>query len=282
MPTATLTVDADRLLDGKLYLNQAYWRVCGLRPWRWARKDPPLQFVSPAEQLVTVSGTSGATVTLSAVIATSMAGRKFMLDNDQVPHRIAAHTANTNILTLVTPYTAYSTSTGTGAGRIFQDEIVVSTDVLSYPQIKEVRSGGDVELLSEGQLNEIAPGNTWGVARQKRYAAFITDSKIRIAPWTNEARVFECAYNFRPAPLDFTGGAGDVPIVPQDKRAVIAWEAAWQVCEDRKERDRAKDFMEMREILLKEMEMHEMSFARPRQYVPRGHRISGGQGGRWR
>jgi hypothetical protein len=70
-------------------------------------------------------------------------------------------------------------------------------------------------------------------------------------------------------------------VIPQEHRAVIAWEAAWQVCEDRKERDRAKDFMEMRDTIIREMESREMSFARPRAFVPRGHRISGGQGGRW-
>ncbi len=278
--TATATTDADRLIDAKLYINQAYWHICGLRPWRWGRKDPPTQFASIAEILVSVTGIAGPTVTLAAAIATSMAGRKFMLDNDQIPHRISAHAAASNTLTLVTDYTPPSTSPGVGAGRIFQDELVVATDILAYPQIKEVRSGGDVEVMSESQLNEIAPGNVWGVARRKRYAAFISDFKIRLAPWTNEARLFECAYNFRPSPLDFSGGAGDIPIVPQDHRAVLAWEACYQVAEDRRERERAKDFMEMRDAVIKELESKEMSFARPRSYVPRGHRISGGQS--WR
>src|ERR1051325_6560228 len=77
LPTETSTTGADHLIDAKLYVNEAYWDICAIKPWRWARKRD--QFVSEAETTGSVTSISTTTVTLSATIATSKTGFKFSL-----------------------------------------------------------------------------------------------------------------------------------------------------------------------------------------------------------
>ena len=272
LPTETSEAGADRLIDASLYVNEAHWWVLAQRPWRFGRKDPPLQFVSVAEQLVTVNSIAGSAVTLSAAIATSMAGRKLLLDAEGIPHRIAAHPGGTAAVTLVTSYTGEQTS---GAGRIFQDELTVAADILAWPNITELQ-GGDVELVPEGMLRDLHPRNVSSGDRTKRYAAFITDSKLRIAPWTSTARLFEVAYNYRPSPLTLDGVAGtDTPVVPRNFRQIIAWRAEERVAHDRRDKEREKTAKDEVAEVLALMERAELGFARPRSYVPRGHRVSG-------
>ncbi len=274
LPTAGDESQADRLTEAKLYLQDAYWWVCRQRPYRWARRNPPLQFTSVAEVEVTVATIAGATVTLSASLASSVEGRKLMLDADGVPHRIGAHAAGSASLTLVTAYTGETTS---GAGRIFQDEVTVAGDILAWPTLKEVRTGAHWRIVPEAELDEIAPANTASLTRNVRYAAFITASKIRLVPWTREARLFECSYNYRPSPLTFDGSPTDTPIVPPDFRAVIAWRAAWKLAHDRDQGStkRAQALKEEVDDLLQQLQAVEVGFQQPRTYVPRGHRISG-------
>ena len=273
LPTATDDAAGDRQLDAKLYVNEAHWWVCGLRDWRWARKTPPAQFVSIAQDLVTVSSIAGTTVTLSASLAASRAGRKFMVDSDGIPHRVLAHTAATAVLTLATAYTGDTTS---GAGTIFQDELTVATDILGWPGVKEVRTGGHMRLISEQELDELRPANVHGVTRGIRYGAFLTDSVLRIAPWTTEARLFECAYNVRAAALTFDAAAAtDTPLVPQQFRSLIAWRAEEKVAHDKQDYDRAKRASEEVQEVLTAMQGVELSFKQPRLYIPRGQRISG-------
>jgi len=264
----------DRLIDAKIYVNEAHWWVCAVRPFRWARKSPPKQFVSIAQDQVTVVSIAGAVVTLSATLTPSRVGRKFFVDSDGIPHRIASHDDATAILTLVTPYTGSVTS---GAGTIFQDELTVATDILAWPDIIDVRSGSRMLVITEHELREMYPANVHGVTRGTRYGAFITDSVLRIAPWTSEVRLFECAYNHRVAPLDFSGNPlTDTPIVPQNFRGIIAWRAEAKLMADKRPEDKRRETAE-REVtdLLTAMQNVEAGFHKPRSWVPRGHRVSG-------
>ena len=272
LPTATDETVADRLIDAKLYVTEAHWWLCGLRSWRWARKNPPAQFVSIAEDEVTVSTIAGATVTLSATITATRAGRKFLVDADGIPHRISAHTAGSAVLTLATAYTGEATS---GAARIYQDELTVASDILGWPDIREVRTGAPLEVIGETELRALAPANSRSVTRNVRYAAFITDAILRIVPWTTEARLFECAYNVRASALTFDGvAATDTPLVPQTFRPAIAWRACVKIAEDRRD-ERRKEFQADLDEVVARMQAIEQSFARARQWVPPGHRISG-------
>ena len=191
LPTGTSETGADRLIDAKIYINEAHWWLCALRPWRWARKV--VQVNSTAQVTGTVSTVVTTAVTLSATIATSMAGRRFMIDSDAIPHKISAHTAGTDTLTLETAYTGAATS---GAFTIFLDEITVATDILSFPRIKELEFGDDLIIVPEAEFLDITNGrNVYGTTRAA-YCTFISDQKIRIAPWTTDAHLFECWYNY--------------------------------------------------------------------------------------
>lgn len=261
--------NADRLIDTKIGLNQAYWEICGLKPWRFARARK--QFATTASDSVTASSISGATVTLGASIATTRAGRKFILDGDSIPHRIQAHTAGTNTLTLETAYVGTSTS---GAGTIFQDEIATGlTDILGFPHLVHLETGRTFELISENALREMAPRNTWGSDRSC-YGAFLDASTIRIAPWTTRPSLFELAYNRRPPALTFDGTANDVPILPQDYRVIIGDRTLERLYPAKRD-SRGQQISAFTSDTYNLMLSHELSFSRPRVYVPPGRSVAG-------
>lgn len=265
--------EADRLVDAKIYINEAHWWICAARAWRWARKSPPKQFVSIAEDRIPVVSIVGDTVTLTSPLTASRAGRKFMIDSDGIPHRIKTHAPSSATLVLETVYTGEITS---GEATIFQDELVVATDILAWPDITDVRTAGDLRLITEVELRRLAPANVHGVTRGVRYGAFITDSVLRIAPWTSEIRLFECSYNVRAEPMDFSGGVADTPIVPRNFRPIIAWRAEAKLMADKRPDDKRLLTAE-KEVndLLTMMQNTEAGFHKARAFVPRGFRVSG-------
>ena len=266
LPTETTTTNADHLIDAKLYINQAYWDLCALKPWRWNKKRK--QFASIAETTGTVTTLSGTAVTLSASVATDLTGRKFMLDSDAIPHRISTHSGTS--VTLEVSYTGSGTS---GAYTVFEDEIDTGqTDILAFPMIKELHWGDDLLVVPEGELLREYPRNVYGTTRAQ-YAAFITQAKVRIAPWTKDRRLFEVVYNYRPTALDFAGGATDTPILPQDSRVAIAQRALAKIYSDK--RDERLDIAqkELDETLAR-MSATEITFGKPRLKIGRGARVS--------
>lgn len=268
LPTSTDPTGTDHLVDAKLAIQKAYWELCALKPWRWARKR--VQFVSTAQRDVTVNSIAGTAVVLSAVVTPSVAGRKIFLNNDGIPNRIAAHTIGTDTLTLEASYTGSSTS---GGAVIYLDEITVAADILSFPHITELHFGDEITVIPEGEaLNEF-PRNIYGAPRAQ-YATFITDSIIRLMPWTNEARLFECAYNYRPDPLDFSGtGSPDTPILPRDSRVAIVQRALEMLYSDKRDGRLQVVQGELRETLGK-MGSSDSTFSKPRIHLPRGFRVA--------
>lgn len=270
-PNDTVIANADRIIDAKLHLNQQYLQVCASRPYRWARKDPPRQFVSVAKQAVTMNSVSGAAVTLAATIATSQAGRKFYLEADGIPCRIDTHTAGSAVLNLVTAYPGTGTS---GAAVIFMDEITVASDILAFPVIRELHTGDDLEVIPEEEFSRLYPRNISDRTRA-RHAAFVTNAKLRLGPWTTDARLFECAYNYRPTLLDFTGAAAtDTPILPQEGRALPGLYALHSLMGDKRDArlvNIEKEIGRLEALLTGA----EVSFAKPRTYVRPGARVMG-------
>lgn len=264
--------NADRLIDTKLGINQAYWEIVGLKSWRFARKR--VQFASIGSDAVTVSSISAATpavVTLSATIATTRAGRKFYMDGEGIPHRIAAHTAGTNLLTLATAYVGQAT---TGAGTIFQDEISIGqTDILAFPDLVQLTPYRVFDLIPENQMRAIAPRNTWG-GTYTCYGSFLDASTVRLAPWTERPTLFELAYNRHPPALTFDGTANDVPILPQAYRVVIADRALERLYPAKRD-GRGQQMSAFTSDTYNRMVSHELSFAKPRTFVPPGRSIAG-------
>jgi len=274
-PNDTSIGNADRLIDAKLHTLTGYWDFCAMRPWRWARVDPPVQFATAAKETnsITAGGLTvgSVTVTLDAVIATSQAGKKFSMDGERIPFRISAHTAGTAVLTLAAGYTGVVLS---GPCTIFQDEYLVATDILAFPVLKNLHTGGSVRVVPEAELEERFPRNVQESAHSQ-YAAFIGDGKVRLVPWTPEAQLWECRYNFRPVPLTWDGvGATDTPICPRQVREVIALFGLRRVMTDKRDARIQVIQAEIQERLSVGTSA-EMSMAKPRRFVPAGSRVAG-------
>ena len=269
LPTETDESDADHLIDAKLYINASYWELCALKPWTWARKRA--QFVSIAQVTGSVNSISTTTVTLSAVVSTSLTGRKFVLDSDGIPVRISSHSGGSAIVTLAVSYPGTNTS---GSYTIFQDEVDTGlTDILSFPRVVELHWGDDITMIPEGESRARYPRNHLGAVRAQ-YVSFISETAIRLVPWTQDARLFEIIYNRRPSPLDFGGGAADTPILPRDSRIAIAQRALVKIYADKRD---ARLEVAQRELdeTLSRMSATESTFGKPRIWVPSNMRVSG-------
>lgn len=274
-PTSTDVSTADHLIDAKLAVTEAVAFISAYRPWRWARIDPPQQVVSIAKIDVTQVSIVGSTVTLSADPGggtTSMAGRKYFVDGDAIPARISAHTIGASTMTLQAAYTGLQT--GSAAAHVFTDEITLPVAVLAYPDIQEMHIGDYLTILPEPMFRNKYPRNIQGSIRAN-YATFITATKIRIAPWTNDARLFEYVGNAVPAPLTFDGVAGtDTPTIPRWSRKAIANRALQTLFPDKRDA-RLKEAQAELQDMLSMLEKQDMTFARHRSWIPKGSRIAG-------
>mgnify|MGYP003393930619 FL=1 len=271
LPTESNTeASQDHYIDAKLYVNQAYWDMCGIKAWRWARKQ--LQFSSIGSTAVTISSISGSTVTLSATLTPTALGKKIYFDSEGIPNRITAHTAGTSSLTIQNAsYTGDSTS---GTATIYNDEVSVATDILGFPVITELHWGDFLIPIPEDEALQKYPRNIFGTTRAKYYT-FINSSTIRIMPWTTSARLFEIAYNYRPAALDFTGaGAGDTPILPQESRFILVPKALQLLYKDKRDGRLAAIGQELKDKM-DNLTSSELTLIKPRIWVRRGSRVSG-------
>lgn len=219
---------------------QAYWEAWSYAPWPFALVYPPqvLQTVAADDVVATVTQGS-ATVTLSAAIATTRAGRKFVADADGVLYRISAHTAGSATLTLDVPYTGAS---GTVAGTIFQDEYTLPAAGSGQTVIKPFRfwfrDRPDLELdfISKAEQDSYRGlGLVTSAGPYPVTVALVTDQVVRLAPWVDEARSIEFDAVERQAPFTFSGsGADNTPKFPRDDRVVIADLAAGRFLTEKK------------------------------------------------
>ena len=223
--------------DAKRAVRNAYWSVLAHARWPWAMSPTPGVITTVAAQPVTVNSISTATVTLSATIATSMAGRKFYLDGNQAVYRISAHTAGTDTLTLDAPYVESLT---TGTGMIFQDEYAIPATALRVwdPLWPRGWQWDPITLMDKPLFEQRYGRGAWGFgsgivehACEIHPQAYTAGAKgvtrqLRFAPWAEEALNIEYDYTMF-HDLDFSGsGEVDTPKIPREHRAVISHFAA--------------------------------------------------------
>ncbi len=215
----------------KAALRQNYWETLELEPWLFALSPTPGTISTLAKQAVVVSSISTNQVTLSASIATSMAGRKFYLDSLQVIYRITAHTAGTAILTLDANWAEGTTS---GPGKIFEDEYSLASDcmVLWGPMTLRGNAEHEIEVVNGKQFKAKHNDGGWpvtgppDVATQIRYSSTGLP-RVQLAPVTSTPMVLEYEYT-RFHNLDFSGGgAGDTPVLPLQDRWMLAERSLW-------------------------------------------------------
>lgn len=221
----------DYASHAKAAIRQNYWEVLQMEPWLFALNPTPGIITTYAEQSITISSISGATVTLSSTIATSMAGRKIFLNSLQTIYRISAHTAGTATLTLDSDWVETTTS---GQATIFQDEYSLSSTcmVLWGPITLRGNAEHEIEVISDTQFKARHNDGGWAVTGPPDIATQIrfTSSgvpQVQLSPYPTDQMVLEYDYT-KFHDLDFTGsGSGDTPLIPLQNRWVIAERALW-------------------------------------------------------
>jgi len=208
--------------EAKLIIQGIYWELLMEFPWLFALKDPPGIINTVAEVTGTATITKGsATVTLGAAIATTMAGRKFYIDNEFVPYRILTHTAGTVTLTLDATYKEDSVTAG--AFTIFQDEYSLASDC-AKPWRFWFRNlpNASINFIGGGEMQARFPQMSRGGISVYE-VALIKDNKVKIKSPPTDAVTIEYEYTQRQSALTFDGVvANDTPVFPQDTRKVIA------------------------------------------------------------
>lgn len=218
----------------KSNIHQAYWSLLGWKEWLFAKAETPKVVTTVAKVTGVVSSITGATVTLSATIATTQAGKKFYIDSNQAVYRISAHTAGTATLTLDATYVEDVT---TGPFTIYQDEYALATDVIVPYGPFHLRGQfeGAVDLMDKGEFVDRYgrnPGSTVGQIEavaliRYNFAAADQSPVIQVAPWSEVACNLEYEYSDRHI-LTFDGvAATDTPKVPREYRWVIGEWALW-------------------------------------------------------
>jgi hypothetical protein len=262
----------DYAQDVKAALRSEYSQVLMMEPWHWAMASTPGVLQTVASLTVIVSSISGATVTLSAALTTSVAGRKFYLTSTQAMYRISAHVAGTATLTLDAPYVETPTA---GPATIYQDEYSAVTGCLRIWPPMQLRGqfDGDVDLINEREF-AVKHRRTRAVGGYTEVATVIRNDlngnmQLQLAPWSLVAMTMEYEYT-KHQTLDFGGGSGDVPVLPIPDRWVIAERALYRLWRNKADPraaaawDRASDKLnDMRSMYLATASRNRM-WTRPR------------------
>lgn len=266
----------------KTAIRATYWDFLQLHPWWFARAGRPFALAIAAKQSVTVQSIAGATVTLSASIATSQVNKKLAINANNVPYVIIAHTAGTALLTLDA---AYVETPASGAATIFQDEYVCPATCLKPWGPLKSRGPFErlVDILLEREwkarydwkiLSGIGPIEAAYVVRgQIDPATGLIAPVLRVAPWTDTAMVLEGEYTeFHD--VDFSGAvATDSPKLPRPDRWVLAERALFTLW--RNKNNTLADSAELKAAKKQaEMEMYHLSMAsRESLYVRSAHSV---------
>ena len=208
----------------KRYIWRGYIELLKAGPRLAAKKDPPGVISTVAKVTGTASVTEGsASVTLDATVAASMSGRKFVFDDENVPYRITAHTAGTAAVTL--DATFKEDTKASAVYTIFQDEYDLATDCL-IPWRFWFRGSLSRKLtfVTEDEMTSLHPTRIISTANGPVIKiGLISEKRVRIVPWTEDAETIEYSYTIEPTELDYTGaGAGDTPIVEHADRYIVA------------------------------------------------------------
>lgn len=270
---------AEREEEAKTYIQAAYISVLTEGyPWPFARKSPPGVLVTNKKRDATITFTQGlATATITSIDTTdSMAGRWVWADGEEVVYRIIGHVTPSTTITLDSVYLGTS---GSHTCHIFKDEYDLASDFLKPLSHKFLVPGdghSPIELIGADELSGRASGMiTWSGTDSPRYCAFVADKKIRIWPWTTEAKRFTYRYIYHPGVLTFDGEAAtDTPIIqPAEDRVVISLLAVGNLLVDKND-DRASIFLDAAISKINSMKRLHQAKSRARIWVMPGNNVS--------
>lgn len=226
---------SDYLAAAKRYIMRAYYNTITAYPFPKSLSSPPGIIDTLDKETGTATVTKGSTaVTLSAVVATSLAGRKFFIDNEAVLYRISAHTGGTDAVTLDAKYKEDS---GTGAFTVYQDEYDLASDCLT-PRSAWDRSfpDGKIEIVPDQLMQDMRSRAIGSEGWRVEELAIIEGGKVRVRPWPAEARTIEYVYVKRPEILAWDGTANDVPsFIDEEHRHLLSDYATAFILKDKKD-----------------------------------------------
>jgi hypothetical protein len=222
------------------HVNRAYYEILTDKPWPWALKDPPgvLNVVAKVTGTATIAHDS-TSITLGATISSSMAGRWFEIDSEEVPYRISAHTAGTASLTLDATYKEVAVSYG--AFTIYKDEYTLASDCLRVWGAKNRNDpNGIVDVVDANYMHEELPDrstysvNSGGKNNTQITMTIVQGEKARISPWPDTDDItIEYSYCVKPtSDLSFDKTTNDTPLVPLESRYVISDKAMFNLLSD--------------------------------------------------
>lgn len=177
------------------------WRdLTGRKPWLCLRKDPNGVFIAYAPVLgLTVDAPTvgiGVAATLSATVATSLAGWKMQVAGVADYTLITAHAGGTDALTLDALPVALAAGTQV---ILFKDEYTLASDLNWFINGLWTVYGEQIELWSEERIRNEYPGPITASSWPARACARIGKNKIRLNSYPPQNYRIEYPYIYEPA-----------------------------------------------------------------------------------
>ncbi len=216
-----------------IYLNRAYQSIWSggseLDPeideiWWWLRKDDQgVLTLDPIYDTGTVSVTNNSTtITFSAVIVASQAGRHFKVDDHADVFIISSHVAGTNTATLESVYTG--TTDGTANYRNMKLDYDLASDMLylTSPFLAFQDSRQEIPIIDLDTLRTKYPLNEAG-SGVPRNAAYIGEKKVRFSHYggTTSTDFIKLDYEYIYEPADLADDTVE-PLVPRQYRKILS------------------------------------------------------------
>lgn len=231
VPTSdTTTINRIKRNINMIYLNEiipaAKW------PWMFERADINHAVQVNNDGALTASVTQGSTtVTMSATVATSQAGKFFKSVHDEV-YTISAHTAGSDTLTLSAEYTG-ATSSSTGF-KIWTDKISLPQDAAEVVDMYHDYHSKGMIPRGPQKLNELSRIQ-FDLSDYPRYYATeafengateaLRNRFTRIWPARYDKDItLHVMYKKEATALD---SDSDEPIIPLEDRIILFYGAAW-------------------------------------------------------
>jgi len=262
---------SDYLSAAKRYIMRAYYDTIVEYPWPGSLSSPPSIINTVDKVTGTATYTKGSdAVTLGAVVATSLAGRKFYIDNDGVQYRIAAHTGGTDAVTLDA---TYKEGSGTSAFTVYQDEYSLASDCLTiHRALDRSRPDSGIDIISKNMMDDLTTTGIGAEGSSVSRMAIIEGGKVKISPWTSEATTLEVVYVKRPPALTWDATANDIPsFIDEEHRHLLSDYATGMILKD-KDQEWESSFKLYSDELAR-MKFKHAQAQRPRNYPKPGQGI---------
>lgn len=209
------------------YINQANRIVYQAWDWPFLKAANPYNLQTATDYTTgTVTTTAGSTsVTFSANIATSMAGRYLQTSSSKDWYRVTAHTAGTSTATLDVA-AIYSGSAVTYTLRQFFYSLSASPAIDRIYSVKQAITPFQLMEMSETLFNEVKPDpNTTGTPKLFILAGKDANNNWQMGFWPIPDAVRNITIEYLQEPADQSADS-DTGVIPDKWRSTVIVEGA--------------------------------------------------------